>query len=104
MTSTTPKGHAPATKPYRLANKQPRAKASVKARCRRSSAYITIMKVTATTPNAVVRRPSFRPSVPTVVRVMPECRSDRLDGLSSEKDQENEHRDILRPPPAGEQI
>ena len=49
-------------------------------------------------------RPSSRPSVPTVVRVMPECRSDRLDGLRSEKDQKNEHRDILRPPPAGEQI
>jgi len=49
-------------------------------------------------------RPSSRPSVPTVVRVMPERRSDRLDGLGSEKDQKNEHRDILRPPPAGEQI
>src|SRR5260370_28854474 len=54
MTSTTPKGHAPAKKPYTLDNKHANAKTRVKARCRRSSAYVTIMRVTATTPNAVI--------------------------------------------------
>src|SRR5258708_19586858 len=54
MTSTTPKGDAPAKKPYTLDNREANAKTRVKARCRRSSAYVTIMRVTATTPSAVI--------------------------------------------------
>src|SRR5438445_12738023 len=54
MISTTPKGQAPIRKPYALDNKQPKAKASVKRRCRPSSEYIAIMKVSARTPNTVI--------------------------------------------------
>src|SRR5260370_20293541 len=54
MISTTPKGQAPIRKPYALDNTPPRAKANVKRRCRPSSEYIAIMKVSAKTPNTVV--------------------------------------------------
>jgi len=54
MISTTPNGHAPITKPYTLDNKQPNAKANVNRRCRPSSEYIAIMKLSATTPNTVI--------------------------------------------------
>ncbi len=69
MTSTTPNGHAPAKKPYTLDNKQANAKTKVKARCRRSSAYVTIMRVTATTPNAVIAFINPHPSVALAVEL-----------------------------------
>ncbi len=86
MTSTTPNGHAPAKKPYTLDSKQANAKTKVNARCRRSSAYVTIMRVTATTPNAVIafinpsipRSPSPWSS-PRPARHSPYCRSARFD-------------------------
>ena len=56
MISTTPKGHAPARKPYALERRQPQAKAKTKPRCRDSNAYMSIMKVRATIPNAVSMR------------------------------------------------
>src|SRR5258708_18589157 len=55
MISTTPNGQAPARKPYTLDIRQPAANARMNAGWRRSRAYITIMKVTATTPKTVIR-------------------------------------------------
>jgi len=48
--STTPNGQAPDRKPYALESTQPAANASTNFRCRASSAYIAIMKLTAQTP------------------------------------------------------
>ena len=53
ISSTTPKGHVPARKPYALESAHPPAKASTNPRPRRSSAYMSIMKLRTTTPNAV---------------------------------------------------
>jgi hypothetical protein len=49
----TPNGQAPARKPYAQDSKHPQANASVKPKPRRSSAYISIVKVTAMAPKAV---------------------------------------------------
>ena len=48
--STTPKGHAPARNPYTLDSTHPNANAAMKLRPRFSRAYISIMKLSATTP------------------------------------------------------
>jgi hypothetical protein len=53
INSTIPNGHVPAKKPYALASTQPQPNAKMKPRPRRSSAYISIMNVTAAAPNAV---------------------------------------------------
>lgn len=53
MASTTPNGQVPARNPYVLESTQPQAKARTNCRPRRSSAYISIMNVTAAAPNAV---------------------------------------------------
>src|SRR5947209_20512950 len=52
-TSTTPNGHAPATKPYTHARQHPSANASTKLGPRASNAYIVIMNVSARTPYRV---------------------------------------------------
>ena len=53
IASTTPNGQAPDWNPYALARAQPTANASTNPMWRRSSAYMTIMKVSAVTPKAV---------------------------------------------------
>lgn len=53
MNSTTPNGQAPDRKPYMLERAHPAANPSTNLRARCSSAYIVIMNVSATTPNAV---------------------------------------------------
>jgi hypothetical protein len=55
--STTPNGHVPARKPYALDRRQPQPKARMNPLPRRSSAYISIMNVTAAAPKAVSTRP-----------------------------------------------
>jgi hypothetical protein len=53
IASTTPNGHVPARKPYALDSAQPPANASTKPLPLRSSAYISIMNVTAQAPKTV---------------------------------------------------
>jgi hypothetical protein len=53
IASTTPNGQVPARKPYALDNRQPQPKARMNLLLRLSSAYISIMKVTAAAPKAV---------------------------------------------------
>lgn len=55
IASTTPNGQALDRKPYALDNTQPTANATMKSRLRDSKAYINIMNVSATTPNAVIQ-------------------------------------------------
>lgn len=50
IASTTPNGQAPLKKPYKAERAQPKANATTKFRCRRSRAYMHIMKVSATAP------------------------------------------------------
>ncbi|GAC1419250.1 MAG: hypothetical protein NVSMB57_13640 [Actinomycetota bacterium] len=54
MASIAPNGQAPDAKPYALDNAQPSANPRMKIEPRRSSAYIVIMKVSATTPKTVI--------------------------------------------------
>jgi hypothetical protein len=53
IASTTPNGQVPARKPYVLESRHPQANASVKRKPRRSSAYISTMKVREMTPKPV---------------------------------------------------
>lgn len=71
IASTTPKGHAPDANPYALDKTQPHANATTNRRPRCSKAYIVIMKVRATTPNAVTYMPSSKaaPRRPAVAEV-----------------------------------
>src|SRR5438105_15358584 len=90
MISTTPKGQAPITKPYTLDNKQPKAKASVKRRCRPSSEYIA-MKVSARTPNTVISfiqpclRTPFAPRACPEDAQLPYCDFQSLSALLASK-------------------
>jgi hypothetical protein len=53
IASTTPNGHALDRNPYRLDRAHPAANARIKPRPRRSSAYMSVMKLSAATPNRV---------------------------------------------------
>jgi hypothetical protein len=93
MISTTPKGHAPTKKPYRLDNRQPKAKAKVKARCCPSSAYITIMKV-----HCQDAKPRYRIHLIHTFTVAFAATSGhgRLFGLYDDEDEERESGNIFR--------
>jgi hypothetical protein len=53
IASTTPNGQVPARNPYALDSKHPQPNAKMNPRPRRSSAYMSIMKVTAAAPKRV---------------------------------------------------